>query len=61
MSVMQLLISDGDDCTKTYDVLRTGLPGIHAYGLEELFFKFGVDLNLFAHEHRYDDDADDQF
>jgi len=46
--------TDGDDCTKTYDVLRTGLPGIHAYGLEALFFKYGVDLNLFAHEHSYE-------
>lgn len=46
--------ADGDDCTKQYDLVRTGLPGIQAYGLEDLFFKYGVDLNIAAHEHSYE-------
>lgn len=46
--------SDADDCTKVYDVVRTGLPFIHSYGLENLFFYYGVDLNIFAHEHSYE-------
>ncbi len=26
---------------------------MHAYGLEEVFYKYGVDLELWAHEHNY--------
>jgi len=33
---------------------RGGLPFIHAYALEPLFYKYGVDLELWAHEHSYE-------
>lgn len=34
--------------------IRTGLPGIHAYALEKLFYKYGVDLEIWAHEHTFE-------
>ncbi|KAH7730749.1 nucleotide pyrophosphatase/phosphodiesterase [Aphelenchoides avenae] len=45
---------DGDDCTKYDSITRTGLPLTHAYGLEKLFYKYGVDLELWAHEHSFE-------
>lgn len=45
---------DHDDCTLSESIIRTGLPVIHAYGLEDLFYKYGVDLELWAHEHSYE-------
>lgn len=27
---------------------------MHAYGLERLFYKYGVDLEIWAHEHTYE-------
>uniref|UniRef100_A0AC34PZH4 Purple acid phosphatase n=1 Tax=Panagrolaimus sp. JU765 TaxID=591449 RepID=A0AC34PZH4_9BILA len=45
---------DGDDCTKKESIIRTGMPDTHAYPLEKLFFKYGVDLELWAHEHSYE-------
>uniref|UniRef100_A0A1I7ZE13 Purple acid phosphatase n=1 Tax=Steinernema glaseri TaxID=37863 RepID=A0A1I7ZE13_9BILA len=45
---------DGDDCTKYETIVRVGLPLTHAYGLENLFYKYGVDLELWAHEHSYE-------
>lgn len=38
--------NDGDDCTKNVSVVRNGL--------EELFYGFGVDIVLQAHEHNYE-------
>ncbi|CAF0993366.1 unnamed protein product [Didymodactylos carnosus] len=46
--------NDGDDCTHYSSRVRKGLPLIHAYGLEDLFFQYGVDLELWAHEHSYE-------
>lgn len=46
--------ADGDDCTKFDDRVRTGFPILKAYGLEELFYKYGVDVELWAHEHSYE-------
>ncbi|EYB84919.1 hypothetical protein Y032_0307g2022 [Ancylostoma ceylanicum] len=45
---------DGDDCTKYESIIRTGLPKTHAYGLEKLFYQFGVDVEIWAHEHSYE-------
>uniref|UniRef100_A0A914WGL3 Acid phosphatase n=1 Tax=Plectus sambesii TaxID=2011161 RepID=A0A914WGL3_9BILA len=45
---------DRDDCTMYESVIRTGLPILHAYALEPLFYKYGVDLQFYAHEHSYE-------
>ena len=45
---------DKDDCTNNESVIRTGLPFIKTFGLEDLFYKYGVDLTLWAHEHSYE-------
>lgn len=34
--------------------IRTGLPIVHAYALEKLFFQYGVDLEIWAHEHTFE-------
>lgn len=44
---------DRDDCTKETNILRKGLPLV-GYGLEELFYKYGVDVELYSHEHQYE-------
>ncbi|CAJ0934669.1 unnamed protein product [Ranitomeya imitator] len=44
---------DSDDCVKHDSTIRTGLPG-GQYALEELFYKYGVDLEIWAHEHSYE-------
>ncbi|XP_014781554.1 acid phosphatase type 7 isoform X2 [Octopus bimaculoides] len=46
--------NDKDDCTKSESLVRKGVPIIHAYGLEDLFYKYGVDLEIWAHEHSYE-------
>lgn len=59
--------ADDDDCTenesivsinyhchiiiKIYLKLRKGIPIVNAYGLEDLFYKYGVDIIFGAHEH----------
>ncbi|CAF0889384.1 unnamed protein product [Brachionus calyciflorus] len=43
-----------DDCTKVDDTVRVGLPHIKKFGLEDLFYKNGVDIELWAHEHSYE-------
>uniref|UniRef100_A0A0M3J0X8 Purple acid phosphatase n=1 Tax=Anisakis simplex TaxID=6269 RepID=A0A0M3J0X8_ANISI len=45
---------DEDDCTKYESRIRAGLPETHAYALEKLFYSFGVDLEIWAHEHSYE-------
>nr|XP_020642839.1 acid phosphatase type 7 isoform X2 [Pogona vitticeps] len=45
--------NDRDDCTQHESIVRCGL-GHHQYGLEDLFYKYGVDLELWAHEHSYE-------
>uniref|UniRef100_A0A8D0KEW0 Purple acid phosphatase n=1 Tax=Salvator merianae TaxID=96440 RepID=A0A8D0KEW0_SALMN len=42
-----------DDCTLHESTVRRGLQP-HLYGLEDLFYKYGVDLELWAHEHSYE-------
>jgi len=43
-----------DDCTKHETLVRSGLPFLHWFSLEDLFFEHGVDLTLWAHEHSYE-------
>lgn len=45
---------DSDDCTHKESIIRKGIPIIKAFGLEDLFYKYGVDLELWAHEHVYE-------
>ncbi|KAE8585857.1 hypothetical protein XENTR_v10021478 [Xenopus tropicalis] len=44
---------DKDDCLQHDTVVRTGIFG-GQYGLEDLFYKYGVDLEIWAHEHSYE-------
>ncbi|CAH1793192.1 unnamed protein product [Owenia fusiformis] len=44
--------TDGDDCTKHQSIVRTG--GGKSPSLETLFYKAGVDLQFWAHEHSYE-------
>lgn len=45
---------DDDDCTANESILRKGIPIVKQYGLEDLFYKYGVDIILGAHEHTYE-------
>ncbi|CAB3397168.1 unnamed protein product [Caenorhabditis bovis] len=45
---------NGDDCTKYESIIRTGIPIVHGYALEKLFYEQGVDIELWAHEHTYE-------
>lgn len=47
--------NDNDnDCTHSETLVRVGLPFTHFFGLEDLFYKYGVDVELWAHEHSYE-------
>ncbi|XP_077516899.1 acid phosphatase type 7-like isoform X3 [Amblyomma americanum] len=46
--------NDRDDCTMYESIVRKGIPLVHLYGLEDLFYKYGVDLEFWAHEHSYE-------
>lgn len=48
---MSLLSIEGDFSNLK---IRKGLPIVHAYGLEDLFYKYGVDIEIWAHEHIYE-------
>lgn len=45
---------DNDDCSKSSNILRRGLPFIGAYALEKLLYRYGVDVQIYAHEHQYE-------
>uniref|UniRef100_A0A671L610 Purple acid phosphatase n=1 Tax=Sinocyclocheilus anshuiensis TaxID=1608454 RepID=A0A671L610_9TELE len=47
---------DGDDCTHFQSYVRLGRNDTKpiAPGLEDLFYQYGVDLELWAHEHTYE-------
>lgn len=46
--------SDGDDCTKEDSKVRVGVTYLHLFPLESLFYQYGVDLLIWAHEHNYE-------
>ncbi|XP_002133576.3 acid phosphatase type 7 isoform X3 [Drosophila pseudoobscura] len=46
--------ANSDDCTNHETVVRKGLPFLEMFGLEPLFYKYGVDVELWAHEHCYE-------
>lgn len=48
--------ADKDDCTQFNSCIRTGLNTTDppAPGLEDLFYRYGVDLEVWAHEHSYE-------
>uniref|UniRef100_U5ERP5 Purple acid phosphatase n=1 Tax=Corethrella appendiculata TaxID=1370023 RepID=U5ERP5_9DIPT len=47
--------NDNDnDCTHHETLLRVGLPFTHFFGLEGLFYNYGVDVEIWAHEHSYE-------
>ncbi|XP_071441921.1 acid phosphatase type 7 [Hetaerina americana] len=43
-----------DDCTFHQTMVRVGLPFLNWFGLEDLFYDYGVDLEIWAHEHSYE-------
>ncbi|KAH9504726.1 Acid phosphatase type 7 [Bulinus truncatus] len=45
---------DNDDCTHHESLIRVGIPYLHFLGWEPLFYKYGVDVALWAHEHSYE-------
>ncbi|XP_043287963.1 acid phosphatase type 7 [Venturia canescens] len=45
---------NADDCTNHESLVRVGLPLLHWFGLEDLFYKYRVDLEIWAHEHSYE-------
>jgi len=45
---------NGDDCSYMETITRVGIPLTHWFGLEELFYKYGVDVEIWAHEHSYE-------
>ena len=42
---------DKDDCS---NILRKGLPLLCGYALEKMFYEYGVDVQLYSHEHQYE-------
>ncbi|XP_048586394.1 acid phosphatase type 7 isoform X2 [Nematostella vectensis] len=44
----------GDGCQNHENAIRTGITSLKLFPLEELFYKHGVDLQLYGHEHSYE-------
>lgn len=42
------------DCSNHETLTRVGLPLVHMFGLEDLFYEHGVDVQIWAHEHSYE-------
>lgn len=45
---------NGDDCTHSQTLVRVGLPFTNFFALEPLLYKYGVDIEIWAHEHSYE-------
>lgn len=45
---------DDEDCATVDTVTRVGLPLGRMFALEPLFYKYGVDLQIYGHEHSYE-------
>ena len=41
-------------CTMKDNIVRKGIPILKSFGLEDLFYSYGVDLEIFGHEHNYE-------
>ncbi|KAB0800087.1 hypothetical protein PPYR_07967 [Photinus pyralis] len=50
---MYCSLTDKDDCTHHETITRVGIPFVHWFGLEELLYNYGVDVEIWAHEHIY--------
>lgn len=46
--------ANDNDCTHSETLVRVGLPFTHWFGLEDLFYEHGVDVEIWAHEHSYE-------
>lgn len=46
--------ANDDDCTHSETITRVGWPFLHAFGMEELLYQYGVDVAIWAHEHSYE-------
>lgn len=42
------------DCSQHETFTRVGLPFIKMFGMEDLFYEHGVDVQIWAHEHSYE-------
>lgn len=50
---MYCSLTDKDDCTHHETITRVGIPFLHWFGLEQLLYNYGVDIEIWAHEHIY--------
>ncbi|ESO12513.1 hypothetical protein HELRODRAFT_62767 [Helobdella robusta] len=46
--------NDPEHCPNLENMIRVGLPMNHEYNIEDLLYKYGVDLHFQAHEHSYE-------
>jgi len=46
--------NDHDDCTTYETKTRIGFPPFYVLGMEDLLYKYGVDVAVWAHEHSYE-------
>lgn len=51
---MYCTTKDNDDCKNLLDRVRVGLPPLFLFGLEDLFYDYGVDIEIWGHEHTYE-------
>ena len=53
---MYCSMDDNRGCRKTEKTVRYGLSTSkgNEFGLEDLFYRYGVDISMFAHEHAYE-------